>query len=83
MALSVTPLHNSYRINAIPEKLDVAGLLSWICFKRSSKKTVMPVPQKQHEANQGSFTPGNFRQNPVSLSDAAPYIATNLETLTC
>ncbi|MDB2502393.1 hypothetical protein N9W95_03270, partial [Paracoccaceae bacterium] len=37
MALSLTPLHNWYRINAIPEKVDVAGLSSWICFKRCSK----------------------------------------------
>ncbi|MGB0170252.1 MAG: hypothetical protein ACPF9G_13270, partial [Paracoccaceae bacterium] len=38
MALSVTPLHNWYRMTAITEKLDVAALLSWICFKRPSKK---------------------------------------------
>ncbi len=36
-----------------------------------------------HEADQGSSTPGNIRQNPVSLFDAAPYIEPDLEALLC
>ena len=83
MALSVTPLHNWYRMTAITEKLDVAALLSWICFKRPSKKQFCQCRSKHHEADQGSLTPGNIRQNPVSLFDAAPYIEPDLEALLC